>query len=75
MAVIKDNAFASFRGKHGMSQKELAEELDVAQGCIGNYECGIRMPSLKIAWRLVKLARKKGDKINLEDVLPDPEPD
>jgi DNA-binding XRE family transcriptional regulator len=64
--------FESFRTRHGLSQAQLAAALKVAQGAIGNYEAGLRQPSIDIAWRFKRYAELKGETIQLEDLYPEP---
>ncbi|MGI9213899.1 MAG: helix-turn-helix transcriptional regulator [Methylococcaceae bacterium] len=64
--------FEGFRSRHGMSQAQLASALKVAQGAIGNYEAGLRQPSIDIAWRFKRYAESKGELIHLEEIYPEP---
>ncbi len=64
--------FENFRARHGMSQTQLAVALDVAQGAVGNYEAGLRKPTIAVAWRFKRLAESKGEFILLEDLYPEP---
>ena len=64
--------FESFRSRHKMSQAQLAAALNIAQGAVGNYEAGLRQPSITIAWRFKRLAELKGEQILLEDLYPEP---
>lgn len=64
--------FESFRSRHGMSQAQLAAALKIAQGAVGNYEAGLRQPSIDIAWRFKRYAESKGETIHLEELYPEP---
>ncbi len=66
------SVFESFRTRHGLSQAQLAAALKVAQGAIGNYEAGLRQPSVDIAWRFKRYAESRGESIQLEELYPEP---
>ena len=53
-----------FRKEQGLTQKELAEKLNVTQGAISMFEKGDRMPSMKT---LVKLSKVFG--VSLDDLI------
>lgn len=48
---IKDNV-RILREKQNLSQKKLAEKVNVAQSMIGSYEIGAKVPSLEVSIRL-----------------------
>lgn len=64
--------FESFRSRHGLSQSQLAVALNIAQGAVGNYEAGLRQPSIAVAWRFKRFAESKGEYILLEELYPEP---
>lgn len=52
------------REQRGISQKQLAEHLQVAQGAVGNWESGVRRPTVK---RLQQLAEFFG--VSVDELL------
>lgn len=54
MALGLGKNLAAHRMRHGLSQQELADRLDVHQSTIGGIEAGHRKPSISL---LLKLAR------------------
>lgn len=43
------NNIAKYRAKKGLTQNELAEELNVTSGAVGMWETGKRVPNLDMA--------------------------
>ncbi|MDE8035752.1 helix-turn-helix domain-containing protein [Actinobacillus equuli subsp. equuli] len=64
------NKLAEFRNKIGISQLQLAQELNCGQGRISNYELGTRTPSLAISRKLVEALNKFGANVSIDDVFP-----
>lgn len=52
-----------------MTQKALGEASGLGQSAIGNYEAGLRKPSLESARRIVKALRDNGVVVTLDDVF------
>ena len=55
----------------GLSQKNLAEMLNLTQGTISNCENGIRCLSIKSCYKLIKIARIGGKEISIEYLRPE----
>ncbi len=55
----------------GLTQAELAKEINSSQAAISEYEGGVKIPSLKVAQKLIKLARAKKIKVTLMDIFPE----
>lgn len=60
----------TLRAKADMTQRELAEACGLGQSAIGNYEAGIRMPSLEVAQKIIAVIRSRGVDVSIEDVFP-----
>ncbi len=43
------NNISKYRNKKGLTQSELAEELNVTSGAVGMWETGKRVPNLEMA--------------------------
>lgn len=70
LTFMKNN-IKEIRKKLRMSQEELAEALGLeSASSISHYENNIRRPRLSVCYQLLDLARGKGLKIKLEDILP-----
>lgn len=63
--------FKDLRLQMNLSQIDLANLLSIKQSTLSNYETGKRNPSLRICYKLMKLAKLKGLKVSLEDLRPD----
>lgn len=63
--------FKNLRLKMDFSQIELSNLLSIKQSTLSNYETGKRKPSLKICYKLIKLARLKNISINIENLRPE----
>ncbi|MFG6159656.1 helix-turn-helix transcriptional regulator [Halomonas sp. 1390] len=59
----------SLRAKAGMTQKELGEACGLGQSTIGNYEAGIRAPSLEVAQKIIEAVRSRGVDVSIEDLF------
>jgi putative transcriptional regulator len=57
------------RKKAGMTQSQLADEIGVWQGCVANYEAGIRTPSLKTAVAIIEALKKRKVKMDISELL------
>lgn len=64
------NNIAKIREKLGITQRQLAISLGWKQGRIGNYETGIRTPSLKTSRQIVSALNQLGANVVLDDVFP-----
>jgi len=63
------NIFKSFRKRHGLSQAELAAGLGLhSQSAVSNYENDLREPEIDVAKKFQKFAKKKGEKITLDQI-------
>ena len=51
-----------------MSRKEFATALGITVGAISNYENGSRIPKMRVAYRILDLAKRKGHKLGLDDI-------
>lgn len=49
------NRIAELRNKHGYSQVELSDKLDIAQNTLSQYETGKREPSYRVISRLASI--------------------
>ncbi len=56
-----------------LTQAELAKTLGLSQAAIAEYETDTRMPSLKVANKLIKLAKSKKIKVKIDDFFPEEE--
>lgn len=52
-----------------MTQRELGEACGLGQSAIGNYEAGLRAPSMDVAQRIVAAVRAKGVSVSIEDIF------
>ncbi|GEK49198.1 transcriptional regulator [Bisbaumannia pacifica] len=57
------------RVKAGMTQKELGEACGLGQSTIGNYEAGIRTPSLEVAQKIIEVVQKRGVNVSIADLF------
>lgn len=57
------------RDNLGESQALFAKKLGVKQTTISQYEHGHKKPSVVTAYRMLKLARKQGIDLHLEDIF------
>ena len=57
---------AALRRQAGMTQKELARQIHVSPGTIGNYETGLRQPSLTTLTALAQIFRVSVDDLLME---------
>ena len=64
------NRMAEIRKQLGITQAQLAARIGWKQPRIANYEVGIRLPSLRVAQKIVKALKSFGAKVRLEDVFP-----
>lgn len=53
--MIRINKISYYRGKAGLTQKELAEKLEVTQGAVSKWENGAERPLRKYRVKLVKI--------------------
>lgn len=63
--------FKRLRLKMEFSQIELSNLLSIKQSTLSNYETGKRNPSLKICYKLIKLAKLKNIIISIENLRPE----
>ena len=61
------NAVKEIRDKLGLTQHELATMLEMSQGNVGHYEKGIQDVPVRIAKKLVSIAKAEGLNISLDD--------
>ena len=59
------------RAKLGLTQEQLGDILCVQQCAISNYEIGRRRISVKMCYKIIKLAKAKGWNISLEYLMPE----
>jgi DNA-binding XRE family transcriptional regulator len=70
--IMKSNeVFKNIRLDLNLSQIDLSNLLSIKQSTLSNYETGKRKPSLRICYKLIKLAKLKGININIEKLRPD----
>ena len=72
MFSMHENIWKRFRKHADITQRELADLLDVTQTGVSKYETGEREPERDVAYRFLKLARDKNFECTLEDVYPEP---
>jgi len=58
------------REKAGISQKQLADKIGVAQGTVGNWEAGIREPSLEVINKLATILNVHAAELISDDLTP-----
>lgn len=70
---MNKNNIKKIRKSLGYTQADLAREICTFSGaCIGQYERFKRIPGVyDIAWPLIRLAKKNGKNITLEDIYPE----
>lgn len=51
-----------------LNQREFAQELGITISSVSYYEKGTRQPSFSTVRKIMALAKKKGLKINVEDI-------
>ena len=66
MSIIK-----KIRNQIGITQEQMALELNIEQGAISNYENGCRRPTIKIAYAIKRFASENGIEVSLEDIYPE----
>jgi len=66
-----NNIFKKLRLDLQFNQKELADILGMKQSTLSNYETGKRNPSLKVCYKIIKIAKLKGIIISIEDLRPE----
>lgn len=54
-----------------MTQKEFAISLESSQTAISEYESGVKTPSLRVAQRILRLAKSNRVKLTLDDIFQD----
>lgn len=59
------------RTKLGLSQKSISDLLSIKQSTWSNYETGKRKPSVRVSYKLIRLAKLKDIDILLEYLKPD----
>ena len=67
------NRIKSIRKQVGVTQGELAHQLSWGQSRIGNYESGVRVPTLNDSRRVVQALNDLGASTSLDEVFP-PDP-
>jgi DNA-binding XRE family transcriptional regulator len=65
-AIVTD-----LREKLNFTKTEMAHELRVTLGALYNYEHSKRLPAIRIAYRIIELAKSHGIAMTLEDIYPD----
>lgn len=63
--------FKSLRLQMNLSQIDLANLLSIKQSTLSNYETGKRNPSLGVCYKLIRLAKLKDIKIDIEHLRPE----
>ncbi|MYM65450.1 helix-turn-helix domain-containing protein [Pseudoduganella sp. FT55W] len=66
------NPIAHIRAQLGVTQRTLAEELQVTQGNVSHYERGQNMPP-DVARRLIAFAARRGHDLTFDDIYGMPE--
>lgn len=61
------NAIKDIRDKLGLTQNELAAKLEMTQGNVGHYEKGIQDVPVRVAKKLVSIAKANGLDMSLDD--------
>ncbi|MDP8078358.1 helix-turn-helix transcriptional regulator [Phocoenobacter skyensis] len=64
------NKIQKFRKVAKLSQKDLADMLNITQGAVGHYEAGIRIPSVSTARNIVLAFNEIGVQCTLDDLFP-----
>lgn len=64
------NKISEFRKASNLTQRELAQALNLTQGALGHYESGRRVPSIKTAQKIVNTLNSVGVVCSLSDVFP-----
>lgn len=59
------------RAAIGMTQVEFAKAIGAGQSSISDYEKGLAIPSLKVAQKIVKVAKENKVKVKFSDLFPD----
>lgn len=63
------NIYAKARKDMGLNQKDLAKKMGVTQGAVSALELARNEPSIRYARDFVRLARKHGVPITLDQIL------
>lgn len=69
--MASSDSIKELRKKLQMTQVELAQELGCSQNTISQYEHGVKTPSVKIAQKMVRLAKENKIKVTLTDIFPE----
>ncbi|OEZ91501.1 helix-turn-helix domain-containing protein [Duganella phyllosphaerae] len=67
------NRISDIRAKLALTQKALADALQVSQGNVSHYERGQSVPP-KVAQRLIAFAAKRGHTLSFDDIYGNPAP-
>lgn len=62
------NNLAFYREKARLSQKSLAEELNIRQSAISEYESGKREPRVGVALKIFELFKKENEELIFSDL-------
>lgn len=65
------NRISNIRAQLAVTQKALADVLQVSQGNVSHYERGQNMPP-DVAKRLIAFAAKRGHALSFDDIYGDP---
>lgn len=65
------NKMREIREFLGFTQKEISDLLNISQCAYSQYELGNRSPSIKVSYKLIKLASLSGMKLTLELIKPE----
>ncbi len=57
---MRNRKIINIRTRIGLTQTQLAKQLNVTQGAISHWERGISYPSIDAANKIVKIAGKRG---------------
>jgi transcriptional regulator with XRE-family HTH domain len=67
----KINKIKDLRKLMNMSQKELCSLLNIKQCTLSNYETGNRHISIKVCYKLIRIAKLKSIHLTIEELRPE----
>lgn len=65
-----DINFKKLRLQLGLTQQALADLLDVSVTAVSHYETGARLPTIELAYKFLRIARRAGIHKTLEYIFP-----
>lgn len=64
------NNLKTIRENAGLTQSDLAKQIDVTKASVSNYETGLRKPNIKIAQKIAIAISAYGCACTVDDLFP-----